>query len=859
MTDAEQLALPGLAPRKRKSRARVKQPAALLPIARVVLDVQATQLGQLFDYLVEERFSDAARPGTLVRVRFGGKLVDAIVWERRATSDTDATALRYVERVLSDAVLVPRQMRRDITAIADAYGGTRANIVRVAVAPRVAWVEQRLGPLIERVDALESAAMGSGSAAAVSAGSPARGSLAAGSVATGSADAVDFPDNALGAATLPADRLTHAQALLQRECARYALAYDEGRALLDALRHRQPVDEHGGGDASAGEGRAAGSDAVSDAGQERGAGHDGGAGQQSGEGVGRCRSFVVDAAPGAFMWARDLACMVIQAWMAGRSVAVVLPTQRETFDLMHALTQYGLRAFSPDDLTADDAAMQQGSGEHEGESEGTLRQRLEELGDVAMLTTALSPAQRYASYLAVASGLVRIAIGTRATMYAPVADDALFVIVDDAAYQNADGFMPYANARGVMHVRSMMHGGVFVAMAMARSVLSQYECEPSCTVAATVSGPATSVHPTKDCVQSLLPVVRWLSREELLRLGDASVGARMPHTAVTLLRKALETGPVLLSIPHDGLADTLSCASCLTQARCRRCQGPLESRPHEAPRCRWCGAPATDWQCAQCQGTRLRTIRVGAAGTIEELQGLFRGVPLLVSNARLPGGPLVWVEDEPAIIVATEGSEPMVRGDGHNAGMYAASAVLDAWTSLYRPGIDARIDVLGQWMRVASMTAPAVRGGTMLVIGQSDAVVAQSLMLWDSRMLAARECEERSEAVLPPAVSAACVWGRRDAVQTCLRTIGVLSGDWAQVAGPDGAVPAVLGPVGIPAQATVDARELENMGDRVKAVVRVPHERRAELALRLRQESARHMAMREPGELRFQLDPKDLV
>ena len=47
--------------------------------------------------------------------------------------------------------------------------------------------------------------------------------------------------------------------------------------------------------------------------------------------------------------------------------------------------------------------------------------------------------------------------------------------------------------------------------------------------------------------------------------------------------------------------------------------------------------------------------------------------------------------------------------------------------------------------------------------------------------------------------------------------------------------------------------------DRVKAVVRVPLSERAELARRLRAEVARHVAAREPGELRFQLDPKDLI
>ena len=49
------------------------------------------------------------------------------------------------------------------------------------------------------------------------------------------------------------------------------------------------------------------------------------------------------------------------------------------------------------------------------------------------------------------------------------------------------------------------------------------------------------------------------------------------------------------------------------------------------------------------------------------------------------------------------------------------------------------------------------------------------------------------------------------------------------------------------------------MQDRVKALVRVPVGMRAQLAVRLRSAVARHMASRTPGELRFQIDPKDLI
>ena len=140
--DAEQLALDGLAPRKRRKRApAVKTPAAEHPIAQVVLDIQATHLGQTFDYFVEEKYSAAAQPGVMVRVRFGGQRVNGIIWKRADTSATPESSIRYIERVVTDRVLVPESMRDDMTRIADAFGGTRA--ISSAWQCRRAWQKSK--------------------------------------------------------------------------------------------------------------------------------------------------------------------------------------------------------------------------------------------------------------------------------------------------------------------------------------------------------------------------------------------------------------------------------------------------------------------------------------------------------------------------------------------------------------------------------------------------------------------------------------------------------------------------------------------------------------------------------------------
>ena len=765
---AEQLTLAGLAPRKRRKRAPAEHtPAEQHPIAQVVLDVQALHLGQTFDYFIDEKDSEAAQPGVLLRVRFGGQRVSGVIWARTDTSDTPRSSIRYIERVLSPDVLVPASMREDIGLIAKAYGGTRANILRFAVPPRVAKVEaeQRLAASFRR---------------------PVGGSLSD-NTQGGFAGRGTNPDGTMPAGSTFAVASTVSEGAAQGY-RRLTANYADVNVLHDALTGQ------------------------------------------------RFQSFVFDSLPGAQEWQRNMAWMVATALSAGKAAVVELPTMREVEDLMPMLRNYGLKPFAP------------------APAGGWV-------GDVAVLNAETMPAaDRYRTYLAVALGQVKVVIGTRAVMYAPVEGPALFAILEDAAYQNMDGMMPYPQARGVMRLRAKSHGGVFVAMANARTPQSQWENTGPGTVETPVSGYSTTIHPLASPLKDATPWVRWLNRDELARLADPSIGARVPHTAVRVLSKALESGPVLLSIPQDSVSETLSCAKCHRQARCAKCSGPLQlpaDRRDSTPRCRWCGAAAINWKCPGCGHERMRVVRVGAAGTAAELAGLFRGVPVVLSSKTQ--GLVRDVACQPMIVIATPGFEPRVRPVSAEQGSagheYRAVAVLDAWTSLYALGVDARLDTLTAWMRAVSLCAPRSRGGQALILGETDPAIAQSLMLWDSRILAAKDLEERVETGMPPAVAAACVWGRRDAVMTLMQRIGALGGDWTAC----GELPGMLGPVPIAQPDTVDARELEATADRVKAVIRVPQSQRAELAARLHRETARHVASREPGELRFRVDPKDLI
>ncbi|HYT09913.1 MAG TPA: primosomal protein N' [Mycobacteriales bacterium] len=124
----------------RRSRPEVKEPAERDPVARVVVDVPLAHLDRPFDYLVPTTLDDAVVPGSRVRVRFAGQLVDAIVLDRVGTTEHEGR-LSYVERAVSAEPVLSAEVARLARAVADRWAGSLTDVLRLALPPRHARVE----------------------------------------------------------------------------------------------------------------------------------------------------------------------------------------------------------------------------------------------------------------------------------------------------------------------------------------------------------------------------------------------------------------------------------------------------------------------------------------------------------------------------------------------------------------------------------------------------------------------------------------------------------------------------------------------------------------------------------------------
>jgi len=101
----------------------------------VAVDISLPHLDRPFDYLVPAALAGLAVTGSQVRVRFAGQLVNGFVLARLAESDHPGS-LGYVERVVAAEPVLTPEIAVLARAVADRYGGTLADVLRLAIPPR---------------------------------------------------------------------------------------------------------------------------------------------------------------------------------------------------------------------------------------------------------------------------------------------------------------------------------------------------------------------------------------------------------------------------------------------------------------------------------------------------------------------------------------------------------------------------------------------------------------------------------------------------------------------------------------------------------------------------------------------------
>lgn len=436
-------------------------------------------------------------------------------------------------------------------------------------------------------------------------------------------------------------------------------------------------------------------------------------------------------------------------------------------------------------------------------------------GSFVTLTAEKGPAARYRAFLAASRGGVRLVLGTRAAAFAPVAELGLVALYDDGDDSWVEPRAPYPHARVVAALRAGLEQSGLLYVGYARSAETQAMVARNWLVP--VEAPAAVRR--EECA-----VVRATDDASPLAGRDPAAHSRLPHAVFTTIRAGLARGPVLVQVPRAGYLAGLACGRCRTVARCQHCGHPLAGERAErgaAPVCRACGARPDGWRCGECGSAELRAPRVGVQRTAEELGRAFPNTLVVQSSGEHR---VAEVPDEPALVLATPGVEPVAEGG------YAAAVLLDAELLLARPDLRAGEEALRRWLAAVALVRGASDDGSVVIVGDASARAVQALVRLDPVGFAERELADRAETGFPPVTRLVSLEGDAQAVDEAV------AGIEAEV----GAAP--LGPVPVG-------------DDGVRMLLRLPISGGAGLVAATKQVQAHRTAHKQDGALRVRIDP----
>lgn len=336
-----------------------------------------------------------------------------------------------------------------------------------------------------------------------------------------------------------------------------------------------------------------------------------------------------------------------------------------------------------------------------------LAQKLEI--EVSLMLPGGKKSDRFALFHSLYSQ-VKIVIGTRSAIYAPVANLGLIALGDDLDDSLREEGSPHTR----LHELAMIRAGDDVDLLLAapyRSVEVQRLVE---------------IGYLKDAMVNDAPP----------RISFTEPGLRIDEAAFKLVRQSLETGSVLILLPRKGMASSVWCQNCDARQRCS-CGGFIWEPEQNAYTCRICAKPHL--QCPECLARSFRPGRKATGRTVAEIGKAFPNVQVLEATAQKQP---TKIGKPNQILIATPGSAPRIPQG------YSALLVLDPDVWLSAQSLQAEQLALRDWCEAMELVHPKGR----VVIAGLGSELGKPLSLWQHRELAKTALVDLRKLALPPAV-----------------------------------------------------------------------------------------------------------
>lgn len=259
---------------------------------------------------------------------------------------------------------------------------------------------------------------------------------------------------------------------------------------------------------------------------------------------------------------------------------------------------------------------------------------------VAVMHSQMSVGERYDAWRLTYRGDVRIVIGPRSAVFAPLANIGLIVVDEEheASYKQFDA-SPRYHARDVAIVRARQNNAVVVLGSATPSAESYYNA---------LSGKYRLLEMPERVDQARLPRIeivdmilerkrRYEEIKKEVQEKKAEFPKRLPESTISkllhdeILKRIEKNEGVILLQNRRGFSHVVECFECGYVEKCDNCEVTLTYHATKKHlRCHYCGfVKKPPDVCPNCGGLELRFHAFGTQQVQQELQELFPGRTIL--------------------------------------------------------------------------------------------------------------------------------------------------------------------------------------------------------------------------------------
>ncbi|HNC87325.1 MAG TPA: primosomal protein N' [Anaerolineales bacterium] len=247
-------------------------------------------------------------------------------------------------------------------------------------------------------------------------------------------------------------------------------------------------------------------------------------------------------------------------------------------------------------------------------------------GQVGLIHSKLSEGERYDTWRRARSGKLKVIIGARSALFAPLPNIGLIVVDEchDSSYHQTEP--PFYNAAVAAQEYARLCGAVCVLGSATPTVEQRFAAE---------NGTLTKLTLPNRVTDSALPPVQVVDMREELKTGNRGIFSRA--LAESLAETISRGEQAILFLNRRGTATYIFCRDCGFVLKCPNCDTPLTLHVGTFERsnvptllCHHCGytrqKPKT---CPNCNGKQIREYGLGSEKVEEEVQAMFPGVRTL--------------------------------------------------------------------------------------------------------------------------------------------------------------------------------------------------------------------------------------